>query len=307
MKKKTLNDKLYIVLVILFVLLSSVFIREYINKEKKEYDGYNDFSRADIVMTLSYNKDAVLQFHAIRYVQLFSDCKKTSKGDLVYDFATYDFIPILNYLNESNESEKLVTSFSGIMQFLVDYNSATIAAAEDMLVEQPNGRYFKYENKKYIYETKKEVISKKAFIKMYKEYLETINYNDTEENFINKLLKNKDISSKYTYKEIEKSIQSNYNKFYKENEQVIISVISSDLDDFVKFLYTDYMFIDELNNDKRYLLKDVETDTLEVSFKFTKGDRIHNSASKYYTHNYVLDIYDVWEQLREKGYPMLYS
>ena len=142
---------------------------------------------------------------------------------------------------------------------------------------------------------------------MYKEYLETINYNDTEENFINKLLKNKDISSKYTYKEIEKSIQSNYNKFYKENEQVIISVISSDLDDFVKFLYTDYMFIDELNNDKRYLLKDVETDTLEVSFKYTKGDRIHNSASKYYTHNYVLDIYDIWNQLEEKGYPMLYS
>ena len=110
--------------------------------------------------------------------------------------------PILNYLNESNESENLVNPFSGIMQFLVDYNSATIGVAEDMLVEQPNGRYFKYENNKYIYEIKKEVSSKKAFIKMYIEYLETINYDNVEENFINQLLKNKDISSKYTYKEI---------------------------------------------------------------------------------------------------------
>lgn len=307
MKKKIIDNVLYIILILLFVLLAMVFLKEYIDKEMKQYEGYGDFSRADIVMTLSYNKSSVIQYHAIRYVQSFTTGDKISKGDMVYDFASYDFIPILNYLNESSENKQLIDSFSGIMEFMLDYNSATIGIAEDVLVKQENGKYYTHKKDIYTYETKKEVISKKAFIKMYKEYLETTNYKDVEENFINQLLKNREISSKYTYSEIKKYIYTDYNKFYKENENLIITTISKDLEKFVDFLYTDYIFIDEDGNDKRYLLKDIDTEILEVSFKFTESDRIHNRASKYYTHLYILDIDDVWKQLKEKGYPILYT
>lgn len=307
MKNKIFENGLYIVLVILFILLSLVFVKEYVSNEKRKYEEHNDFTRGDIVMTLSYHKDQTLQYHAIRHVQLYTDEEKTSKGDLVYDFASYEFVPILNYLNRTSENNQLIDSFSGIMEFLLDFNSATIGVAEDVFIKQPSGKYYIYKNGTYTYETKKEVISKNAFKKMYQEYLETINFENVEENFINGLIENKDISTKYTYNEIKKNVLSNYDKFYAANEDVIISIISKDLERFVKFLYTDYLFIDRDNNDKRYLLKDVDTELLEVSFKFKEGDRIYYASSKYYTHNYVLDIYDVWEQLREKGYPMLYS
>lgn len=307
MKKKFKNNISYIILIILFVLLLLFFIKEYIDNEKQQYTNFNDMTRGDIVMSLSYNKDNVVYYDYLRYVQMFTNDKKISKGDLIYDFATYEFVPILNYLNKKNENEELVNSFSEIMEFLVDFNSATIGFAEDIFVVQPDGKYYTYEDGIYTYNVSKEVVSKNAFIKMYNEYLETINCKSDEKNFINQLLKIDKINSKYTYSQLTEIISNDYNKFYKDNENEIIKVISNDLSMFAKFLYTDYIFIDRDNNDKRYLLKDVETDLLEVSFDFTEGDRIYERTSKYFTHNYILDINDVWEQLKEKGYPKLYT
>lgn len=235
MKKKIINNILYIILTILFVLLAFFFLKEYIDNERKQYEAYSDFSRGDIVMTLSYNKASEIYYHAIRYVQQFTNEKKISKGDLVYDFASYDFIPILNYLNKKTENERLINSFSGIMNFLLDYNSATIGLAEDVLVEQENGKYYIYKNNIYIYETKKEVISKMAFQKIYKEYLEKNNCLSVEENLVKRLFANKEINSNYTYNEIEKNIISNYSNFYKNNEEIIVSAISDDLEKFVDF------------------------------------------------------------------------
>ena len=97
---------------------------------------------------------------------------------------------------------------------------------------------------------------------------------------MNQLLKIDKINSKYTYSQLTEIISNDYNKFYKDNENEIIKVISNDLSMFAKFLYTDYIFIDRDNNDKRYLLKDVETDLLEISFNFTEGDRIQECANK---------------------------
>ena len=307
MKKKFKNNISYIILIILFVLLLLFFIKEYIDNEKQQYTNFNDMTRGDIVMGLSYNKDNVVYYDYLRYVQMFTNDKKISKGDLIYDFATYKFVPILNYLNKKNENEELVNSFSEIMEFLVDFNSATIGFAEDIFVVQPDGKYYTYEDGIYTYNISKGVVSKNAFIKMYNEYLETINCKNVEKNFINQLLKIDKINSKYTYSQLTEIISTNYNKFYKDNENEIIKVISNDLSMFAKFLYTDYIFIDRDNNDKRYLLKDVETDLLEISFDFTEGDRIYEQTSKYFTHNYILDINDVWEQLKEKGYPKLYT
>ena len=307
MKKKIKNNISYIILIILFVLLLVFFIKEYIDNEKQQYTNFNDMTRGDIVMSLSYNKDNVVYYDYLRYVQMFTNDKKISKGDLIYDFATYEFVPILNYLNKKNENEELISSFSGIMEFLVDFNSATIGFAEDIFVVQPDGKYYTYKDGIYTYNTSKEVVSKNAFIKMYNEYLETINCKNVEKNFINQLLKIDKINSKYTYSQLTEIISNDYNEFYKDNENEIIKVISNDLSMFAKFLYTDYIFIDRDNNDKRYLLKDVETDLLEISFNFTEGDRIYEWNSKYFTHNYILDINNVWDQLKEKGYPMLYS
>lgn len=307
MKKKFKNNISYIILIILFVLLLLFFIKEYIDNEKQQYTNFNDMTRGDIVMGLSYNKHHIIYYDYLRYVQMFTNDKKISKGDLIYDFATYEFVPILNYLNKKNENEELVNSFSEIMEFLEDFNSATIGFAEDIFVVQPDGKYYTYEDGIYTYNTSKEVVSKNAFIKMYNEYLETINCKSVEKNFINQLLKIDRINSKYTYSQLTEIISTDYNKFYEDNENEIIKVISNDLSMFAKFLYTDYIFIDRDNNDKRYLLKDVETDLLEISFNFTEGDRIYEQTSKYFTHNYILDINNVWEQLKEKGYPKLYT
>lgn len=305
MKYKFADYSLYIILILLFLILSIIFVEEYVNNEIEQYKGYNDFTRGDIVMTLSYNKDPLLQYHAIRYVQSFNTDNKVSKGDLIYDFASYEFIPILNYLNKKSENVTLINSFSKIMNFMLDFNSATIGLAENILVEQSNGKYYVYEKGIYTYKVKKDVISKEMFEKMYSEYLASENCINVDENIAYRLFKNKNINSLYSYSEIKDNINYNYEKFYESNEDLIVIEIANDLEKFANFLYKEYLFID--SNDKRYLKKNIDTSILELSFNFTEGDRIYNAASKYYTHNYKLDINDVWEQLAEKGYPKIYS
>lgn len=309
MKNKITNNLPKIILIFLFLPLLAYFVKDYIKNEIKQYELYNDFTRANIVMTLSFNKDHVLQFDAIRYVQLFNDDKKLSKGDLIYDFSNYSILPILDYQKKVSENEELILSFSDFLDFLADYNMATINDRENILVRQENGKYYNYDKKTeiYTYYIKKNIIDKNTFNKIYVEYLKTKKYNDIQSYFINEIYCNDIIKNKYTYRELKNIIINKYDEFYKKNEDIIVNIIAQDIKSFSEYLYNNYIFIDENNGGNIYLKQEISTSNLELSFKFKKGDRIYNSASKYYTNIYELDINDVWNQLSEKGYPKLYS
>lgn len=307
MKRRVIEKSTSIILITLFIIVSGYFVLEYIKIEHNEYKKYNDLTRADIVMSLSYNKDKVNQFYAIRQVQSMNSDDKLSKGDIVYDFSKYNLVPVLNYLEKKSEDVLLIESFERVMDFLADYNSATIFMAEKIFVEQKNGEFYILKNDIYTYKIEKDVISREGFNKIYYEYLEKLGEKDIIEHFIKILNENNILKSIYSYNDIRMNVKTNYKNFYINNENEIIKVISEDLNNFVDFLYTDYIFIDKENNDKRILLKPIPTEKMSLNFNFKKGDRIYLSSTKYFSHMFILDINDVWQQLAEKGYPKIYS
>ena len=188
-----------------------------------------------------------------------------------------------------------------------DYYFATIGRSENIFVRQSNGYYYTYDNEIYTYYVKMNVLGKKGLNSVYEEYLDSKNYKSVEENFLKNLYSLKVIKNEYGYDEMKNLISNNYEEFYSRNKKEILEVISSDLESFNKFLYTNYIKIDENSNDAVILLKEIETEPLELTFDFKVFDRVYSSISKYYSHNYILDINDVWEQLDEKGYPKLYA
>ena len=304
--KKKENKSWIIGLVLIIIILCVFFAKNYISNEINQYKLYNDYTRANQIMTLSFNKNFDIQFSNIRLIQSSNYDKKISKGDLIYDFANYNMIPILDYMKEPSENESLIKSFSLFTDFLANYNMATIGNREDIFKKNDNGFYYTYKNNKYVYCIEKQVISKGAFNKLYDQYLHTINQSTVSNNFISKLYNTAEINSKYSYKSLSNKIKNDYSNFYKENKDIILRIISGYLNDFVDYLNT-FLEIDKEGNVPPTLKSKIDTETLKLEFSFTKLDRIYVPYSRYYLFSYQLDILSVWKQLKELGYPMIYS
>lgn len=305
---KNENKKTIVIIIIFFVILASFFVINYINREFEEYKSYADFTMASDVMLLSFNKNFDLQYPLIRRIQSSNFEKKETEGSLIYDFAQYDMIPILNYLESDECNQNLITAFTDFTDFLANYNSAIYNRRENMLDKMDGDNYYKLENDTYTYKVKKKVIKKDFFKKIYKDYLKSIGEDSTKSNFINKLYENKDISDFYSYTELKDNIDNNYDKFYIKNKEQIINVIANDLESFCKYLNKEVIYVPgdsapSLKIDE----KNIETEVIEIYYKFTKLDRIYSSASKYYKYSYQLDIQSVWDQVKELGYPKIYS
>lgn len=299
------NNWFKILLAIIVIIIILFYYMNYYNQESEEYRGYGDISRASVVMTLTYNKD--LYFEMLRNVQSIHNDKKYSKGDIIYDFSQYDYLPILNYLNDSEVSDELIERFTQFLGFMSDYYYATIGLSENIFVKQPNGYYYTYDNEIYTYYTKMNVLGKKGLNTIYNEYLNSKKYESAEISFLEKLYSIKEIKKDYSYDEMKELILNNYNEFYSRNKKEILQAIALDLESFNDFLYTNYIKIDKNSNDAVILLKEIETETIELTFDFKIFDRTYSYISKYYRYKYILDIENVWDQLKEKGYPKLYA
>ena len=76
----------------------------------------------------------------------------------------------------------------------------------------------------------------------------------------------------------------------------------------LKLLIIVTLFVQNMsNNDNLVLLKEIDTEPIELTFNLTVADRNYSPVSKYYKYSYKLDINDVWKQLEKKGYPKIYS
>lgn len=306
MKKK--NKKIIVILILLFVSFGSFFLRKYVSSELKEYNLYNDYTRANQVMLLSFNKNFYHQYPLIRYIQSSTENEKVTEGSLIYDFAKHDMIPILNYLNSEIVNLELINSFSLFFDFLANYNAATHETREDILVRLSEKDYYIYNKNVYTYKVEKEVIKKEFFHEIYDKYLKSNNEKNVQNNLINKLYRKSEIKESYSYDKLVRNIKNNYNEFYKKNENIILLIIAEDLREFSNYL-SDYVLI--INDDElptvKLDIKDIKTEKIEISYNFIELDRIYSSISKYYTHSYQLDIENVWQQMIDLGYPKLYN
>ena len=104
--KKT-NSRITLTLFIALGIILTIIGMSIYQNEKTKYEERNDFTRASIIMTLSYNKELSLFYSTLRINQSLTDKEKDSKEELIYDFAKSDMIPILNYVKKETKNENL--------------------------------------------------------------------------------------------------------------------------------------------------------------------------------------------------------
>lgn len=306
MKKKFKDNLMYYsILTILIIVIFCFFCTDFIKDEQEKYRGEHDFVRAIDIMSLSFNKNIYLNYEILKIQSSSTNLKRYSKGDLIYNFAQYEIIPSLNYLEKPNENEKLIDSFNNFLGFISDYNFLTIGLAENILVRNSNGYYYIEDNNNFIYTVKKNYIPKNVFNKIYYEYL---NKENLEEHFVNLLYKVENINKKYTKMELREYIHNNYNNFYILNENDIVEALVLDLDSFSEYLYNNYISIenDIYGNIKKTIIKKIEVDEITFTFKFKKLQRVYRPISKYNNYSFQLDLKDIYKQLNDKNLPILY-
>jgi len=201
------NNCSKLLLFLAIILIIAVYSLNIYNTEKKSYESYADYSRADIIMTLTFNKE--FQFYSTRRVQSFNNDKKLSEGDLIYDYAQYKFMPMLSYLNNPSEDKDLITSFQKFLNFHSDYYLLMLGQREKIFERQKNGKYFIQKNDIYTYFVKMDVIGKKGLNSVYNEYLKNLGYNNVEDKFINDLYLKESIKNKYNNNEIINNVKNN--------------------------------------------------------------------------------------------------
>ena len=303
MKKK--NRLLIVFLAIMCVSILYFYFNAYQQREKGFYDLYNDFTMADTVDWLSYQKELDNQMYGIKNVQSRQKGIKTTENDLIYDFATYEFVPILNYLESKEFDQKFIDNFANFWEFVAHHLKASLDNNwENIFIRHENGKYFVYDDGIYTYTIEKVVIGREEFNKLYDDYLKTINMSNVQEHFINKLLEEKPIKMAYTSASLKEELENNYDEFYENYMAIILKIIGSDLEQFGSYLKNRIILYDA-NGWVKGLKEVIPTETIRLDFKFKKFERVY-SAVKYYNYIYDLDLKDVWKQTAALNYPKLY-
>lgn len=185
LNKLSKKNRIYLGILLSIILLILVFlIIKFVKNEISQYELYDDAVRGGDVLLAAYNKDIYIQFDIINDHQLYTNDKRITMGDLIYDFSTVEYVPILNYLNSICESEDLIKSFNELGTFITNFHSTFYRQREDMFVREDARKIYKKENNKYIYTIKKKYIPKEEFNKIYYEYLANLNYSNLENYFI---------------------------------------------------------------------------------------------------------------------------
>lgn len=299
--KKT-NSRITLTLFIALGIILTIIGMSIYQNEKTKYEERNDFTRASIIMTLSYNKELSLFYSTLRINQSLTDKEKDSKEELIYDFAKSDMIPILNYVKKETKNENLEEVFEQLGLLISDYNFITIGERENIFVKQANGKYYTEDGDLYTYYTKKNVITRKGFQNLYNDYLNYLKINNVVDNLVEKIYNN--VEKKLTKNEIKNSIINNDISFYNNNEDIIIKSISEDLINFCKFVSNNYFY--ENDNIVNKLKKEIDSEEIEITFKMKKNKRVYSKISKYENYNYILDTENLFKQIEKLNYPKIY-
>lgn len=296
------NNTVVIIIILMIISLGlfSFFGYQYICQEREMVADYDDFSRASMTESLSYDKRLDTLMSHIRLVQSSLPGEKMQRMDLIYDFAKYDYIPSLNLIKYQNNNDKLYEAFNNFSSILLYFNNINYRLREKMLQRQGKEYYSKH-NEIYTYIVKKKVITKKGFNDCYEDYLTTSGFKNMEYSISKKMKTNK------SFNEIYNQLKFKNEKFLQNNALEITEAVAKDLNDFTKFILNNYILADpEVQTNGPELIKSLDTEEITLIYNFTYLDKIYNSASKYYRNAYQLDINYVWEQIEAQGYPKIY-
>lgn len=307
-KKLSKKNKIYLgILLGLILVLFSYLLIDFIKLEIERYKSSDNSTRLNDVLLATFNKDIKIQRDVINEHQVYTNDKRIYMSDLIYDFAKFEYIPILNYLNDKSESENLINGFNNLGDFITDFHITQFKNREDIVEKNSDGTWFKKDDNKYTYIVKKTYIGKEEFNRIYLEYLNNLKYNSVEDYFIDNIYKI--LKGNYNYDELRNKITNNYDNFYKENQDEIITIISEDITNFADYCKDNYIKkIYDKNGDYigRELIKDIDIKEMKIEYVFTRVGRVHESFDKYRVYSYQLDLNHLWEQLDEMNLPMFY-
>lgn len=294
------------VLIILLVIIIGFYVGiNFYNKEKVQYELYEEFSMASEIMMLSSNKELSVFYSTLRVVESKSTIEKDTVGSLILDFKEYDFIPSLRYIIEIDDSKILNDGMEKLLLFIDDCNVSKFNIREEIFNKEDVdlGHNYKYEDGIFRFKVTKRVLNKEFYNDNYEKYLKKEGYS----NFLDKLSKHLSKKLNKSYNNIKSSIKNNYDEFYCENKDIINDIVLSDFNDFANYLYDTYICKEEgflayikVKIDDKYI------DEISINYNYTKGDRIYTNVVRYYKYSYNLDINYLWEQMDKLNYPRIY-
>lgn len=312
MKKN--NLKILVLIIIIVSLIISFFIfKNYLKQENDNYDLYNDYSRATIVYSFTYEKYKEDYFHTIRYQQRYFKGDKLTKMELINDLKEYDFIDVLNYIPDNEKIEKMEENLDNFVEYLMYINYyLNPNGAESGFTKNENNKYYYQDGNNYIYNYTKKIISLDTLEKLFEEYLENEGYsldnyfylNLWNNNIINKYYK----GNNYNYKKMKNDVTNDYDTFYQKFKPQIDTIISNIFSSYIEFLMNGLSINEQTNDITSINYKtSISYNTISIDYKIIEIQPLLNDLTKYSNKQYALDITELKKQLADAGYPLLLS
>ena len=268
MKKNKKNLLLIISIVLVIGSILGIILNDYIQKEKQEYDNYKDYTMGSIILTFNAMDNINDKYKEIRYQERYIKGKFTPIEDYIFDYISYNYIPIFKYIINKTNNEELILSISKMFEFGTIYKFNKLSNGDDIFISHNNKYYYKKDGY-YYYETKRRVMNKEDYNKLYLKY----NDKNIDEYFISLLFEDYEISNLYSKKELLEILndEEKYIKFYNEYQDVIINCVVNDLNKFNEYLFS---FVDK----DRKITIDIEGVKLKLVYRFEKLHKIYNEV-----------------------------
>lgn len=313
--KKGHKSKTIIILSLtfLFVIVIGllVFIPSYrYNKEQKKL--YNDYVAVSNAVGLSYNKELDFYFQQIIANEKYSKEKTgLEKANIIFDYAKYNYIPVLDYLKLPSSNSGLLAAFSSYSGFINDSIHYNHPLAYDCVVDQndDNSLYAKkIDDETVLVVFGKNMITKASLHDNFESFLHLNDYSQNDDYFYYELLKTEEfydkvvsdllaeedvLPSEIDTKKLVDHIITNDEMYYEAYESVYVNTIANVFKDFVKYLTS-------------FDLSHFEYELLETSFIVRRNVKLKNMPSKYYTYNWSVDMINLVEEAEKAKIPIYY-
>ena len=141
MKKNKKNLLLIISILLVIGSILGIISNDYIQKEKQEYDNYKDYTMGSIILTFNAMDNINDKYKEIRYQERYIKGKFTPIEDYIFDYISYNYIPIFKYIITKTNNEELILSISKMFEFGTIYKFNKLSNGDDIFISHNNKYY----------------------------------------------------------------------------------------------------------------------------------------------------------------------
>jgi len=291
------------ILSILAMILVPIF-REDIRQKQI----YNDFVAVSNAKSLSVQKE--LDFYYLLMIEnekYYTEKTNLTKADLIFDYAGYGYVPVLNYLIAASDNPDLIADFQDYSEFIegsiywddtdgwngiIDLNGKEVILAGEIDKETVEVQIRKF------------LITKESTQSAFQDFLSENSLNSdkyfylvllSDESFQNQISSDIQDELGYSSNQVTEEImisflESHYDVYFSNFEELFVSSIADILSEFTAYLYS--LELDQF-----------EYECVVSSFIVRRNVKLENMPSRYYTYNWSVDVPDAVNKAKEQGIP----